>query len=104
MKDGDNRLRGCILFLPFGLFSNILCVVEIKDDNAGKPDGNNFKLLPLAFELGYTIAIPLVFFALLGKFVDKLLGTSPILLLAGILLSILASSFLVYRKMKEILK
>jgi ATP synthase protein I len=67
-------------------------------------DKNNiFRPLALAWELGYTIAIPLVVLALVGRLLDKTFGTSPILLLAGVFLSIFVSSFLVYRKTKKIL-
>jgi ATP synthase protein I len=61
------------------------------------------KVWTLAGELGYTIAIPIVVLALLGRIADKFFGTSPWLLLAGILISIFASSWLIYRKVKEIL-
>ena len=59
--------------------------------------------LALAWELGYTIAIPIVALALGGRFLDKSFGTGPILLLVGIFVSILLTSFLVYRKTKKIL-
>lgn len=58
----------------------------------------------LAWELGYTIAIPLVVFALLGRIADQKFGTKPWLLLAGILLSILSSSWAVAVKIKKIMK
>ncbi len=61
------------------------------------------KVGALAWELGYTIAIPLVVLALLGRMADKYFGTSPLLLLIGIFTSILLTSFLVYRKTKDIM-
>ncbi len=57
----------------------------------------------LAWELGYTIAIPIIVFALLGRFADKYLNTSPFLLLLGILISIFVSVFMLYKKVKEII-
>lgn len=63
----------------------------------------DFSALKLAWELGYVITIPLVVFALLGRFLDKKLDTSPWLLLIGILVSIFISSFGVYRKTVAIL-
>lgn len=51
-----------------------------------------WQALGFAWTLGYTIAIPLVVFALLGRLLDRRLGTEPWLLLAGILLSIIISS------------
>ena len=64
----------------------------------------NFSAWQLAWELGYTIAIPIVLFALLGRLADKYFDTSPWLLLAGVILSVVMSSFLVYRKVRGILK
>jgi F0F1-type ATP synthase assembly protein I len=68
-----------------------------------KKDKKPFRPLALAWELGYTIAIPLVGFALLGRFIDKYLGTSPIFLFVGIIVSIVLTSFLVYWKTKDIM-
>jgi len=64
---------------------------------------NSFSALSLAWNLGYTIAVPLVVFALAGRFLDKKLETSPWLLLFGILLSIALSSYLVYKKTLDII-
>ncbi|MDP3245090.1 MAG: AtpZ/AtpI family protein [bacterium] len=68
-------------------------------------EGNDgvFSALSLAWELGYTIAIPIVVFALLGRLIDKWLGTSPWLLLIGIFLSIIISSYGVYFKVIKII-
>ena len=59
--------------------------------------------LSLVWELGYTITIPLVLFALLGRLLDRKLGTGPWLLLIGIILSIVASSWAVGIKAKKII-
>lgn len=59
--------------------------------------------LSLAWELGYTIAVPLVVFALGGRLLDRAWGTSPWLLLTGVLLSIAISTALVLRKMQSIM-
>ena len=59
--------------------------------------------ISLAWELGYTITVPLVIFAILGRFLDKKYDASPIFLLSGILLSIAVSGILVFRKTKKIL-
>jgi F0F1-type ATP synthase assembly protein I len=72
----------------------------MKNENPEK----QFSALGLAWELGYTIAVPLVALALGGRFLDKKLGTAPWLLLLGILVSIAVSSWLVYKKTLDILK
>jgi F0F1-type ATP synthase assembly protein I len=52
----------------------------------------------LAWEMGYTMAIPLVILALAGQLVDKHYQTSPLFLLIGIIISIIVSSILVGMK------
>lgn len=76
--------------------------------NAVQNDGKNetpasidFHLWALAWEMGYTIAIPLVAFALLGRFADKYFDSSPLFLLIGMLLAIAASTVILMRKMKK---
>lgn len=59
--------------------------------------------LPLALELGYLIAAPLVVFALLGRLGDRTFGTSPWLLLVGVFFASLLSLFIVYRKISRYL-
>ena len=63
----------------------------------------NWSAWQLAWELGYTIAIPIVALALVGRWGDRMLGTSPWFLLGGVLLSVVISTALVYRKIKRIL-
>jgi F0F1-type ATP synthase assembly protein I len=63
----------------------------------------SFSALGLAWNLGYTIAVPIVVLALAGRYLDKKLGTSPWLLLIGILFSIALSSWLVYKKTLDII-
>lgn len=69
----------------------------------GENTGNIKSAWSLAWELGYSIAVPIVLFALLGKFLDKKLSTSPWLLLAGVLISISISSYIVYKKTIDIM-
>ncbi len=58
----------------------------------------------LAWELGFQIAIPLVIFALAGRYADKYFGTTPWLLVAGVVLAAFTSTTIVYRKISKILK
>jgi len=68
-----------------------------------KKQENSWSAVGLAWELGYTIAVPLVALALAGRYLDKKLDTSPWLLLIGILVSIALSSWLVYKKTLDII-
>ncbi|MFA6552624.1 MAG: AtpZ/AtpI family protein [Candidatus Paceibacterota bacterium] len=77
--------------------------MEEKTDT-DKKDENKKSALALGLELGYTIAVPIIVFALLGRFLDKSLGTSPFLLLAGILISIFLSSYIIYKKVSKIIE
>lgn len=74
-----------------------------QDQESGTPSKLRVAPLVLAWELGYTIAIPIVGLALLGRVADSYFNTSPILLLVGIFLSILTSSYLIYKKVVNIL-
>ena len=76
---------------------------EAKKSEEKNNETKNIKVWALAGELGYTIAIPIVFFALAGRFADRTFGTTPWLLIVGILISIFASTYLIYRKMRDIM-
>lgn len=71
-------------------------------DEGKKERSTLWQVLSLAWNLGYLIAIPLVVFALLGRFLDKRFGTSPLALLAGIFISLVVTTIGVYKKTKEI--
>lgn len=65
---------------------------------------NRAQLVGLALQMGYLIAIPLVAFALLGRFIDSVFSSSPLFFLIGILTAIVCSTILVYRKTTALLK
>jgi hypothetical protein len=72
-------------------------------ENAKSDEGGKcFRLLPIAVGLGFEIAIPIVILALAGRYADKALGTSPVLLLAGSLLAVGISMYLIFKKTKEL--
>ena len=72
--------------------------------NDKEQKNSNWSALGFAWELGYSIVIPLVLFALGGRYLDKQLGTSPWLLLAGLAISLVLTSFIVYHKVTKELK
>jgi len=57
----------------------------------------------LVFQFGYTITVPLILFALLGRLLDKALNSSPIIFLIAIVFSIVISSVLLFIKVKNIM-
>ena len=61
------------------------------------------KTLSLAWEMGYTIAGPLVVLAFLGRFLDKKYESSPIALLSGVFLAMIISGVIVFKKTKKIM-
>ena len=78
-------------------------IIEPTQQNMGpkKPVDNGLSLgqaFGLAWEMGYTMAIPLVVLALAGRLLDKHYQTSPTFLLIGIAISIIVSSILVGKK------
>ena len=70
--------------------------------NNNKQD--SWSALSFAWELGYSIAIPLVVFTMGGRLLDKKLGTSPWLLLIGLFISIIVTFYIVYQKLMTIIK
>ena len=58
--------------------------------------------LNLAWELGYTIALPIVVLGFGGAWLDKKLATSPAFILMGIGLSMIVSGVAIYRKIKDV--
>ncbi len=63
-----------------------------------------WQAVALAWELGYTIAIPIVLLAFAGRFLDRKFGASPWFLLTGVLLSIIMSSIAVTMKVRRIMQ
>ena len=63
-----------------------------------------WKTLGLLGHLGFLIAVPLVIFGLLGRFLDKRFDTSPWLLLTGLFISLIISSIAVMIKTLQIVK
>lgn len=63
-----------------------------------------WQALNIAWELGYTIAVPLVVLALGGRWADGVFKTAPWLFLAGIILAIVSSSILLVRKFSKLLR
>lgn len=63
-----------------------------------------FSLLQLAWDLGWIIALPIALLGFGGALLDKKLGTSPLLLISGILLSLVITTFGLIKKIKQIEK
>ncbi len=69
-----------------------------------KPTINKWRLVNLAGQMGFIIALPLVALGFLGKWVDNKLGTDPLFVLVGILLAIVSTTVWLSKKMKELIK
>ncbi len=74
----------------------------MKNLESNKEKSIFWQAVSLAFQLGYTITIPLVILALVGRFLDKRFNSSPLFLLIGIVLSMIISSVALFVKMKRI--
>lgn len=72
--------------------------------DAQPPRAPLWQALNLAWELGYTIAVPLVLFALAGRWADKRYGTSPWLLLTGMVLAIVLTTIALIHKFSRLMK
>jgi len=68
-------------------------------------DIKKWKLVNLAMEMGFVIALPLVALGLLGKWLDnKYHHTTPWITLIGILLAIVTTTIWLTRRIKELIK
>ncbi len=56
------------------------------------------------FGMGFTLAIPIVFFAILGGYLDGLMHTRPLFILLGLLLGLTTGIYGAYRLFKNFLK
>lgn len=75
-----------------------------KNKNVPLKNDGSWSAVGFAWELGYSIAIPLVLFTLGGRLLDKKLETSPWLLLSGLFISIIVTFYIVYQKLIKIIK
>jgi hypothetical protein len=73
---------------------------DIQKDGKQKTGLNKSALVSIAFELGFIIALPVLVFGFLGKWLDQKAGTYPILTLVGILGAITMTSIWIYRKFR----
>ena len=67
-----------------------------KDDNVGREMGEGYKYV----SLGLTFAGGIVVFLLVGFWLDRWLGTTPIFILIGTFLGTVLSFLTVYRKLE----
>lgn len=58
------------------------------------------ELVSFAFEVGSAIALPLVIFALGGRMLDRQFDTSPLYLIIGLLLSLVSTGIIIWKKVK----
>jgi len=61
------------------------------------------ELIAFAFDVGLAIAVPLVIFALGGRFIDREYGTTPLFLIIGLLLSLVSTGIIIWKKTKTFL-
>lgn len=67
-------------------------------------DKINFNALRFAWDLGFTVAVPLVLLLLLGLYLDRKFSTAPLFVLASVIFSVVISSFSIYRIVMKVFK
>ena len=96
-----------ITHLQIKSFYNIVFVVEEdkkhEDFSKKKVPTTRAELVNFAFEVGSAIALPLVIFAFIGRFIDKVYGTTPLFLIIGLLLSLVSTGIIIWKKVKNFL-
>lgn len=61
------------------------------------------ELIAFAFDVGMAIAGPLAVFAFIGRTIDKSYDTSPLFLIIGLLLSLVSTGIIIWKKVKHFL-
>lgn len=74
--------------------------MEDKKPNAPQTKG---ELISFAFDVGGAIAVPLAIFAFGGRWIDKQNGTTPLFLIIGLLLSLVSTGIIIWRKVRNFL-
>ena len=77
-------------------------IPEVKDKEPKVPQTRN-ELIAFAFDVGGAIAIPLAIFAFGGRMLDKAEGTTPLFLIVGLLLSLISTGIIIWRKVRNFL-
>lgn len=75
-----------------------------KDKMTGNDLADTINLWSIASELGVKFAVPLVIFMLIGIKVDRTLQTTPLFMIAGVVLSMALSVYFVYDILKRVNK
>jgi len=76
---------------------------KVKDEFALKEAMTTSELISFAFEIGYTISIPIVILVLGGRLLDKNLETAPLFMIIGLLVSVLSTGYIIYNKTKKLM-
>jgi F0F1-type ATP synthase assembly protein I len=74
---------------------------QTTDTIKGKVPTTKAELVSFAFEVGSAIAVPLVVFALGGRVLDRNFDTGHLFLIAGLLLSLISTGIIIYKKVKN---
>ncbi len=72
-----------------------------KEKEVEKPIKTKAELIAFAYDLGFAIILPLALLGFGGRYLDRSLGTSPIFLLAGLLLSLVSTGIIIVKKVKK---
>ena len=67
------------------------------------PEDSTILGIEFAWELGYSIAVPVVVFALTGRYLDKHFNTGHLLLFSGLALALITSFMMIAKKIRIIL-
>jgi len=73
-------------------------------DKPNQSGGSVFMMLGIVWTIGFMVAVPLVGFALLGRYADKAFNSSPLFFLSGVVISIIVSSILIFRKTMHLMQ
>lgn len=78
--------------------------MQVKDKTPeNKVPTTKAELIAFAFDVGGAIAILLAIFAFGGRWIDKQNSTTPLFLIVGLLLSLVSTGIIIWRKVRNFL-
>ncbi len=75
----------------------------MKVENNQKAPETKAELIAFASDVGIAIAVPLALFAFGGRWIDRQYGTTPLFLIIGLLLSLVSTGIIIWKKVKNFL-
>jgi F0F1-type ATP synthase assembly protein I len=76
----------------------------MSEDQPSKKDPTLMQAMGIVWEVVFLVALPTLFFGLIGRWLDRHFGTTPLFLAIGLLLTLVVLTVIVTKRGKDIAK